>query len=210
MQPVVADAQRHVEKFFGARFAEPYEVRVLGSRAELDDFTRQRWGMEKTECWMVAMGVSSLMVVLSPYKWPAEACEHEATDAHIREIVTHEMVHVFHGQHNPSHEFNGTDEIGWFIEGLATHVAGQLDENRLARLRRAVSEGRFPGRLVDVWSGEDRYGLSGSLVRFIEHRWGRAKLRDLLGATTNAQILESLALTEKALLDSWRASLQGA
>lgn len=205
---IVEAGRKQVEAFFGEPFLRRYDVKVFSTRAALTDFARQRWGMPKTECWMVAMGVASTMVLLSPEAWRSEACEHRSTDEHVREIVTHELVHVFHGQHNPRPEFEGMDEAGWFVEGLAVYAAGQLDEKRTVRVQKALAEGPLCSRLADAWSGPDRYGVSGSLVRHLEQRWGRAKLRELLSATTTAQILDSLNLTEPALLESWRQSMR--
>lgn len=204
----LATARAAVEKFFGESFRAPYDVKIFPDRAALTDFARQRWGMEKTECWMVAMGVSSMMVVLSPEVWKTEACEHEPTPRHIHEIFTHELVHVFHGQHNPRHEFEGMDEAGWFVEGLAFHAADQITANRLARVRSAVAEGKSPAHLADAFSGQLRYDTSASIVRYIESRWGRAMLKRLLPATTNAEILTLLEITETDLLAAWRSWLQ--
>lgn len=203
----IAQARTAVEQFFGEPFRAPFDVKVFANRAALTDFARQRWKMEKTECWMVAMGVSSLMVILSPEAWKTDACEHEPTPQHIREIFTHELVHVFHGQHNPSHEFDGMHDAGWFVEGLAIHAAGQLSEQRMSRLRKALSEGHSPARLADAWSGDHRYAISGSLVRFIEDRWGRETLKNLLPATSNSEILAMLHTTEDDLLTTWRRSV---
>lgn len=205
---IVEEGRKQVEAFFGEPFLRRYDVQVFPSRAALTDFASQRWGMPKTECWMVAMGVASTMVLLSPQAWSSEACEHRSTREHVREIVTHELVHVFHGQHNPNPEFDGMEDAGWFVEGLAVYASGQLDEKRTARVRNALAEGPVCSRLADAWSGPDRYGVSGSLVRYIEQRWGRAKLRELLSATTTPKMLDSLNVTEPALLESWRQSMR--
>src|SRR5262249_35124416 len=125
------------------------------------------------------------------------------------EILTHELVHVFHGQHNPSHEFDGMDDVGWFVEGLAVLVANQLSDERMSRFRKSFAERHVPTRLADCWSGPHRYAIAGSLVRYIEEQWGRSKLSALLGATSNAEILKTLGLSEGDLLAVWRASLAG-
>lgn len=207
IQDALTKGRTVVEAYFGEPFAKPFDMNVFPNRAALTEFAKQRWGMEDTQCWMVAMGVSSVLVVLSPDAWKEEACEHESTPEHVREIVTHELVHVFHGQHNPSHEFDGMDDAGWFVEGLAIHVAGQLTDDRMARLRKAIDAGRGPKRLADAWSGPDKYGVCGSLVRFVEQRWGRGKIKQLLPATTNAEILAALGMTEEELLGVWIQSL---
>jgi hypothetical protein len=204
---LMKQGRAEVERFFGESFPRSFEVKTFQDREALTDFARKRWGFEKTECWMVAMGVSSMIVVLSPDAWKTQACEHQPTPAHIREILTHELVHVYHGQHNPSHEFDGMDDVGWFVEGLAIHAAKQLTDERMSRFRKAIAKGQTPSRLADAWSGPNRYAICGSLVQFIETRWGRAMIKNLLSATSNAEILKELGVSEDELLTEWRISL---
>lgn len=77
-------------------------------------------------------------------QWRA-ACEHSAADARaVRQLIAHELVHVYHGQHNPVPDFSGLDELAWLIEGVATYASGQLDEERVARVRKLLREGKAP------------------------------------------------------------------
>lgn len=206
----IALGRARVESFFAKRFPRDFEVRAFARRSELDEFAAARWKMPKTECWMVAMGVASTFVLLSPDCWRSDACEHNPADEqHVQQIVTHELTHVFHGQHNPQPEFDGLDDVGWFVEGLAVVVSGQLDEHRRAQAREAAQRGE-PARLADAWSGPARYAVSGSLVEFVDRRVGRAKTRELLACTTPQQILSIVGLDEAALLSTWRASVTSA
>jgi hypothetical protein len=202
---VVDAAQKDVVSFFGAPYPAPFDVRTFPDRPSLDAFVAQRWKMPRTECWMVAMGSGSVLVLLDPGVWKAQACEHDGADArHIRQIITHELVHVFHGQHCPQPEFDGMDDMGWFVEGLAIFASGQLDAERLAQARAAAASG-LPHHLSEAWSGNARYALAGSLVAYVDRMYGRATINRLMAATTNDQLLGTLGTTEERLLTDWRA-----
>jgi hypothetical protein len=45
------------------------------------------------------------------------------------------------------------------------------------------------------------------MVSYLDRTWGRATLLKLMGFTRNREVLEALALTEKELLDRWKADL---
>lgn len=206
LRPRLETGRRAVETYFGAPFAEPIAVTLAPDRAAFTAVLRAEWGVPETQCWMVGTGVADFLVILSPRDWAAEACEHDASDTqHVQDIVTHELTHVYHGQHNPTRDFDGADEVGWFAEGLAVVVAGQLDRGRMSDPREAVRAGAVPARLADAWSGRYRYGVSGSLVRYIDATWGRDAVRDLLAVTTQAQLLARIGVTEQELLDRWKA-----
>jgi len=200
----VAEGRRQVVAFFGEPYPAQFDVRTFPDRASLNAFVAQRWGMPKTECWMVAMGAGPVLVLLDPAVWKAQACEHDGSDPrHVQQIVTHELVHVFHGQHCPQPEFDGMDDVGWFVEGLAIYAAEQLDEARMEQARSAAASG-LPRRLADAWSGNARYAVAGSLVAFLDQSRGRELVKQLMSKTTNDQILAALGTTEDGLLEDWR------
>jgi len=208
LRPVVDAGAQRVEAFFGEHFAETYRLEVLPDRAAFDRSFPPEWGMGETQCWMVATGVANALRMLSPRVWATQACEHDPADAvHVQGIVTHELVHVFHMQHNPTRDGTGLEAIGWFVEGLAVYVSGQLDEGHQLTAAEALAVGAGPTQLEDGWSGRYRYGVSGSLVAFVDETWGRDALRDLLTVTSEQQLLARLGTTEAELLDGWRASV---
>ena len=93
-----------VTSFFGHRFAKKFQVFLFPNRASLDKQWQTDWGLPdfKAECWMVASGVGHRLDILSPNTWKKETCEHDATDKkEVESLILHELVHVFHGQHNP-------------------------------------------------------------------------------------------------------------
>jgi hypothetical protein len=206
LRPLLDAGRRAVEAYFGAPFPDPVAVTLAPDRAAFTAVLNTEWGIPETQCWMVGTGVADFLVILSPRDWRAEACEHDPADTrHVQDIVTHELTHVYHGQRNPTRDFEGADEVGWFAEGLAVLVAGQLARGRMSDPREAVRAGAVPARLADAWSGRYRYGVSGSLVSYIEATWGRDAVRDLLAVTTQAQLLARLGVTEQQLLDRWKA-----
>lgn len=202
---LVETGRAQVERFFGQPFPAPVRVIVSPTRAAFDASLPAKWEITPTQCWMVGVGGGGLLALLSPSAWPTEACEHDGKDAaHIQEIVTHELTHVYHGQRNPTGDFIGMDDAGWFVEGLAVLVSGQLTTGNRPSAAEAINSGAAPAKLADAWSGKFRYGVSGSMVAFIDASHGRAKLIELLGATTNDEMMRSLGLTEAEFLSRWR------
>ncbi|MFC1475379.1 hypothetical protein ACFLQW_00070 [Candidatus Zixiibacteriota bacterium] len=199
-----------VESFLPARFQSKFGVYVFPDRATLDKQWAADWGVPgfASQCWMVASGVAHRLDLLTPWVWKSAACEHDPADSTAtRLLLVHELVHVFHGQHNPIPDFTGLDSIGWFLEGLAVLVSGQLDSARQADAMQLVNAGKTPAELRLFWSGNARYAISGSLVAFIHRQYGPEQFARLLPATTQGEILKILGTTEKELIQNWAASL---
>jgi len=194
-----------IEHFFGGHFPRPIEFTLAPNRAAFDSALPASLGMGKSECWMVGMGIGDQMVLLNPSDWKTEACEHDPANAtDLQRLVTHELTHVYHGQHNPHSDFAGEDDLGWWIEGLAALVSGQLTPDRVTDVQVAIAAGSAPTKLDAVWSGKLRYGFAGSLAAYVDKRWGRAMTRRLLAATSNAEALKMLGTTEPDLLADWK------
>ncbi len=196
---------RTVEKFFGKPYSKPFAADVYGSRAGLDAEMKKRWNAPPTEKWMVASGSAPGLLLLSPAVWKTEAIGHDGTnEKEVIEIVTHELTHVYHGQRCPNHEFDGMDKMAWFIEGLATYVAGQLGGRRLTA-RQAIDAGQMPESLEKAWSGNYRYGVAGSIVQYIDKKFGRPILIRMMSVTDNTAALLLMKINEGSLLRDWRA-----
>jgi hypothetical protein len=207
---ILIEGMGKIEDYFDMPLADKFEVNIFPSRNEMDAQWSKDWNYPgfKSDCWMVAGGTANKLDLLSPGNWRYEACEHDPADKdHIRKILTHELVHVFHGQHNPVGNFSGLDDIGWFVEGLAVLVSGQMDEQKINGLREAKNSGKLPVRLAEAWNGKYRYSVSGSLVRFVGIKFGKEMLKKLLVCKTNAEILVLLRLSEKDLLYDWKNSI---
>lgn len=207
VEPMLRDAVPAVEAFFGQPFAEPVHFVLATDRAAFDAAFPASWEMGATQCWMVGVGVADFLVLLSPDVWATQACDHSGSSEEVRGILTHELVHTFHGQRNPSRDFIGAEDAAWFVEGLAVLASGQLTEARLTAVREAVARGEGPMTLDAVWAGRAKYGQAGALVRFVDETYGRARLNDLLAARNSAELLARLGVTETDLIRDWRAWL---
>ena len=205
VQTLARAGTRRIEHFFGGRFSHSIDFRLAPTRAAFDAAFPPALGMGKSECWMVGIGIGDRMVLLSPSDWKAEGCEHDPADtAELQRLIAHELTHVYHGQNNPHPDFAGEDDLGWWIEGLAVLVAGQLTPDRVRDVRAAIAVDKAPAKLDAVWSGKLRYGFAGSLAAYVDRRWGRPMTRRLLGATSNVEALKMLGTTEAGLLADWR------
>lgn len=195
------------EQFFGAPFSRKFDVFVFPDRVALDKQWQQDWGDSTfhSSCWMVASGVGHRLDVLSPRAWKTDACEHKMDDTlALRRLLWHELVHVYHGQHNPVPDFTGLDEMGWWIEGVAVYASGQLDSARLRGLRETFDRKSEPASLQKFWNGKYKYSLSGSMAAWLDKTRGRAVLVRLLACTGTAQVLQLLETDEATLLDAWK------
>jgi hypothetical protein len=201
----IQEGTKRVERFFGRPFQRAFEVEEFPDRAAFDEYFRRRWKIPKTEPWMVAAGVADRLVILSPGVWKTQAADHNPADAeHVRDLIAHELIHVYHGQQNPRPDFDGMDDVGWFVEGLAVYASGQLERSHRTAARDAIKAGRGPARLAEAWSGRYRYGVSGSIVAFVDLRYGREVLLKLLAVVRNEEALKLLNTTEEELLGAWK------
>lgn len=196
-----------IEKFFGLKFKNPVEVYLFRTREQLDKQWQTAWGMPgfKSQCWMVGSGLASRLDLLSPSAWKEQACEHDPEDqVEIKRLVFHELTHVLHSDYNRSREFDNINNIDWFVEGLATYASGQLDAERFDDMVGYVKETGGPGQLSEFWKGQHKYGLSGSIVSYIDKTYGRTLLSKLVEYNDVKDILSSLKLTEEELIRAWK------
>lgn len=197
--------------FFNTDYSTSFDIFVHPGRHSLDSTWQKDWSMPdfKSECWMVASGTAKKLDIISPVRWDSDACEHVYSEAaKTQQLITHELVHVFHGQRNASSDFSDVEGIDWFVEGLATYASGQCDKERMAEVRKLVSDKKAPARLDDFWKGKSKYGLSGSVVMYIDNKYGRAKLIELLKYNKKVDILSTFKTTEEELLDGWSNYVQ--
>ncbi len=203
---LVEKGMSDVRSFFGSSFNKTFNVFIHPNRHSLDSSWQKDWKMPdfKSECWMVASGVSTKLDVISPEVWDKEACEHIYTNfIKTQQLITHELVHVYHGQINISPDFSNMEGIDWFVEGLATYASGQCDSERITEIKIAISNKNIPKTLDSFWTGNLKYGLSGSVVMYIDHKYGRAHLKKLLPFNKKSEILSSLNTSEDVLLKGW-------
>jgi hypothetical protein len=200
----VNSAAHSTQAFFKLSEQIAFDVIVLPDRASFNSVLHNAWGMQESACWMVGSAFPNELVLLTPRVWKTEACEHDPADwQHINDLITHELVHLVHMRANPSKEFEGVAGLDWFIEGLATYAAGQLDRNHLNRAEEAVKKGATPSVLAEAWTGDYRYGVSGSLVRYIDHHYGRPVVLGLMKVESLDEALRELGISERELLQRW-------
>lgn len=209
---LIDNGLQSVEQFFKKGFPKPFDVYVHPTRQSWDKKFQAAYQMPdfKSECWMVASGDGFQLNMISPITWDSASCEHKyGNKVQTQQLLTHELFHVFHGQHNPSPDFMDYTGLDWFAEGFATFASGQLSNQRMTEVKKLVAENKAPTALDDFWKGRQRYGLSGSMVQFLDTRFGRETLFTLLKFKTKAEMLSAIGLSEQELLDGWRKSLTG-
>lgn len=200
-----------VDYFFQSRIKNDFSIYIHPNRPSLDSTWQKDWNMPdfKSACWMVASGVASRLDMISPKLWDREACEHSyAKTKKTQQLITHELIHVYHGQLNISPDFSNTEGIDWFVEGLATYASGQCDSQRIAEIKKAINNNTIPEGLDNFWTGKLKYGLSGSVVMFLDKKYGRTKLKELLPFNKKSSLLLKLNITESELLNDWKYYIQ--
>lgn len=208
----VSEGLTEVAHFLLREFEKNIDVYVFDTRLKLDAYWQKTWGAPsfESQCWMVGSGIQNHLNLLSPSCWKEEACEHDPNDAsEIKRLVSHELTHVLHSNFNRSPAFDDINNIDWFVEGLATYVSGQLDEERLFRTIDYVHQTGGPQELAEFWTGENRYGLAGSMIAYIDKKYGREMLSRLMEYNDVNDILRLLDISEGALIAEWKNSLSG-
>ncbi|MBL7826761.1 MAG: hypothetical protein JNJ57_09030, partial [Saprospiraceae bacterium] len=97
-----------IEGFFNQPFPKRFDVWVFPDRGALDRQWQHDWNDStfQSQCWMVASGVANRLDLLSLNAWAEQACEHRAADSlAVFKLLTHELTHVYHGQHCPIPDF---------------------------------------------------------------------------------------------------------
>ncbi|HMN26163.1 MAG TPA: hypothetical protein PKE38_16775 [Ignavibacteriaceae bacterium] len=199
--------KKSVTDFFQSSYNNVFNIFIHPSRTSLDSSWQKDWNIPdfKSQCWMVASGIADKLDMISPRMWDSLACEHIYSDTiKTQNLITHELIHVFHGQQNKSPDFSDVTGIDWFVEGLAIYASGQCDSIRILEVKKALLENKIPESLNKFWTGNLRYGLSGTVVMYLDNKYGREKLTSLLEYNTITEVLNSLDTTELEIMDGWR------
>ena len=207
----IQDGEVLATAFLGTGPLQPFAIGVYPDRATLTEHWRAAWQLPsfQPECWMIAAAWAAELDLLSPRSWRLDACGHDAGNlTHVRNVLAHEVVHVLHGQVGQHTGFGTMLNAQWFTEGVATYVSGMLDVDYAGVVESRIAAGFAPLTLAEVWSDQDNYPLSASIVRYIDRQYGRAVLRDLLPARSTAAILSRLGVTESDLIAAWRADTE--
>lgn len=76
-------------------------------------------------------------------------------------------------------------------------------------VKAAIHANTVPTVLDNFWKGKIRYGLSGSVIMFLDKTYGRKKLLELLPFNKKTDILSHLTITEEELISRWKVYVQG-
>jgi hypothetical protein len=210
--PLVADAIRNGERlattFFAGASMQPYTIEIYPDRAGLIAHWRvvREFSWPQSPCWLIASAWATELDLLSPRVWSRDACGHDGNDTtHIRNVLAHEVVHVIHGQLGQHATLSTMLSAQWLTEGLAVYITGVLETEYAGVVQARLAAGFAPSTLAEVWNEPANYPLSGSIVRYIDRRYGRTVLRDLLSARSTTEVLTRLGVGEAELLTAWRA-----
>jgi len=199
--------KKTVEEFFQTPFSTEFDIYIHPNRVSLDSTWQKDWNMPgfKSQCWMVASGVAQKLDIISPIMWDSLSCEHSYSNTlKTQRLITHEFVHVYHGQQNVSPDFSNVSGIDWFVEGLAVYASGQCDSARISEVKKSLSENKIPETLDKFWTGNLKYGLSGTMVMYLDNNYGREILIGLLKFNNIIDVLGSLGTTESEILNEWK------
>ena len=194
-------------QFFKSSFPKEFDIYFHPSRSSLEKAWQIDWNMPNftSQCWMVASGVSTKLDMIAPKRWDSLACEHQYSDlVATQNLITHELVHVFHGQHNASPDFSDVSGIDWFVEGLAVYVSGQCDSTRISEVIEAVKRNSIPQTLDQFWTGNLKYGLSGTVVMYLDQKYGQDQLRGVIQHNHIDHLLSDLSTTSEEILNGWK------
>ena len=205
--PMIDRGRQTAELFFGTTYSATFVVNIMHDR----DALNARWRVAfqqprlETRCWEVAGGWATEFDILSPAVWNAQACGHDGTNAnHVANVVAHELVHVLHGQRNPSF-FTIAASTPWILEGLAAYASGQWAAEYAGAARSTLSGGFAPATFAELWTSSANYPLAGSVFAYVHHRFGLDAVRRLLTAGSEEALLASLSIEAATLLRDWRA-----
>jgi hypothetical protein len=62
--------------------------------------------------------------------------------------------------------------------------------------------------LADIWKGENRYGFAGSIVKYIDNKYGREIFFKLIQYSKATEILATLGVSEEDLIEDWKQSFK--
>ena len=198
--PLIDRGRQTAEQFFGTSYAATFVVKIMHDR----DALNARWRVV-TRCWEVAGGWATEFDILSPAVWSSQTCGHDGSNAnHVTNVVAHELVHVLHGQRNPSF-FAIAASSPWILEGLAAYASGQWAAEYAGAARSALSGGFAPTTFAELWTSSANYPLAGSVFAYVHQRFGTDAVRRLLTAGSEEALLTSLSTDATTLLREWRS-----
>lgn len=200
----------NAETFAGLHFQSGFGLHVYPTRVSLTTYWRTAWNDPALDpqCWMIASSNRESIAFLSPRIWTSENCGHDGNStAYVSRVIAHETIHILQAQNNPAADINAVQQTKWLNEGVAVLGSGQFDDDQAQVVRQLVQGGFVPASLAAIWTGQQGYAVSGSLTKYIDTRWGRGSLRQIILKTNNADILTVLGVSESELISAWKQSV---
>lgn len=200
----------NAEGFTGMTFPSGFAMHVYPTRLSLTTYWRIAWNDPALvpQCWMIASSNRESIALLSPRIWTSENCGHDGNSAaYVARVIAHETIHILQAKNNPAPDINAVQQTKWLNEGAAVLGSGQFDDGQVQVVRQLVLSGYVPASLAVIWTGQQGYAVAGSVTKYIDARWGRAVLRQILTKSSNADILAVLGVSESDLINAWKQSV---
>jgi len=119
-------------------------------------------------------------------------------------FIKHEIVHMVEELISPRDAMEVRPQ--WWSDGLAVYVTGQYRDRVTTKYMKADrAAGKIPG--LDELKGGPAYTWGWSVVRYIDKRFGRKKILEIMRNTCDADIPGLLKLSKKTLERAWQNSL---
>lgn len=204
-------AVRSVLRYFGLKLEFPLiNLFIVPSRKEYDRFVAHLTRVP-TDKWRLGQPQGHDFYLISPNSYPADVSanyldsEGACDRGMYKSFIKHEIVHMVEELISPM----GAMELRpqWWGDGLAVYITGQYRDRITSKcMKRDLAAGKIPG--IDGLKGGPAYIWGWSLVRYIEKRFGRKKILEILQTTCEQDIPGLLKLGKKALERDWQKSLK--
>ena len=202
------EARRQIGVFAGSPITGNFDLRVYPDREEFEAYWRES-GFTP-QCWMIARATRVGIEMLAPRVWAAEECGHDGGNAtELQRVVTHEAMHVLHARVNPLPEVNHLGSLKWFNEGIAVYSSQQLNASMRSQSAQFASGDLTGVSLSSLGLTSVGYSVGGSITEYIDQTYGRAAVLRALRAPSTPAVLDSLHVSEAALLTGWKAIVTG-
>lgn len=116
-------------------------------------------------------------------------------------FIVHEMVHMAEEYISPRGAMDARPR--WWSEGLAVYLSGQYRESGIQDLmKKALAGNHIPS--IDELSGPNAYIWGWTVIKYIETRFGKSKIRHVLERTNNFNLSKILGVNSKNFEQKWR------
>lgn len=148
------------------------------------------------------------IILLSPSAYETQSAYAYVPEDYFR-MITHELVHVFQEWLSPGIEQSPL----WWDEGLAVYLSNQWQFESQFQFREpvvaAMKRNEIPS-WADVQTDPSfAYTFGWTLVRYIEHQWGKDALVRIITQMNDGDVLSQLGEDDATFEQGWRVWLKG-